>query len=296
MCKYVQIQALPLSSWRDPRARSFAWACSSIALSKNNIEQLENGNAMECWRFPTATGRYLEWFGSTFWSWERSIMSVSLPWHTARHNFHSSLWTNAWDTSWIRPPFDSKDAIWRHLFTGVPNSLPSGSCPHLAEAPSPCLPLYPSEHSACKRQAFWCKKVAGLLGCILITLWTSVDWICDFIFPPYNEIDDVRGFRFNCWRSKEQSPDARIQQAFGLLLHVVDLLSPQIVTMQEVLQSQVPVPTLTHPIITVYYISILYHSNPSPINILRDFAKSSILWKLPVAQYFWHLLTFTMVA
>jgi hypothetical protein len=30
-----------------------------------------------------------------------------------------------------------------------------------------------------------------------------VDWMCDFIFSPYNEIDDVRGFQFNCWRSKQ---------------------------------------------------------------------------------------------
>ena len=64
MCKYVQIQALPLSSWRDPRARSFAWACSSIALSMNNIEQIWTIGKWECYgmlTFPNScAGRYLE--------------------------------------------------------------------------------------------------------------------------------------------------------------------------------------------------------------------------------------------
>ena len=266
MCKYVQIQALPLSSWRDPRARSFAWACSSIALSMNNIEQLEHGNAMECWRFPTATGRYLE-FGSTFWSWERSIMSVSLPWHIQKTpSFHRCT---------------KQLAEW----------LMSTSCRSHFSMPSSV-----SKWTLSLQMASILMQKGGRTSRLHID--HIVDWMCDFIFSPYNEIDDVRGFQFNCWRSKQVAWREDSASLWPSASCGISSLAPNRHYAGGPAKPGACTYSNTSNNYCILYINLVSydHSKPFPINLLRDFAKSSILWKLPVAQYFWHLLTFTMVA
>lgn len=234
----------------------------------NKFEQLENGNAMECWRFPTAAlGDIRNFYRSTFWSWERSIMSVSLPWHIQKtQSFHRCT---------------KQLAEW----------LMSTSCRSPFSMPSSV-----SKWTLSLQMASILMQKGGRTSRLHID--HIVDWMCDFIFSPYNEIDDVRGFPFNCWRSKQVAWREDSASLWPSASCGISSLAPNRHYAGGPAKPGACTYSNTSNNYCILYINLVSydHSNPSPINLLRDFAKSSILWKLPVAQYFWHLLTFTMVA